>query len=47
LRSSFSDWAHETTGFPNHVIEMALAHKIKNQAEAMRAGSISLSPYRV
>jgi integrase len=34
FRSSFSDWAHETTDFPNHVIEMALAHKIKNQAEA-------------
>lgn len=34
FRSSFSDWAHETTEFPNHVIEMALAHKIKNQAEA-------------
>lgn len=34
FRSSFSDWAHETTDFPNHVIEMALAHKIENKAEA-------------
>ena len=34
FRSSFSDWAHETTAFPNHVIEMALAHTIRNKAEA-------------
>lgn len=34
FRSSFSDWAHETTGFPNHVIEMALAHSIRDKAEA-------------
>lgn len=34
FRSSFSDWAHETTAFPNHVIEMALAHTIKSKAEA-------------
>lgn len=34
FRSSFSDWAHETTNFPNEVIEMALAHTIKNKAEA-------------
>lgn len=34
FRSAFSDWAHETTGFPNHVIEMALAHTIRNKAEA-------------
>lgn len=34
FRSTFSDWAHETTDFPNHVIEMALGHAIKNQAEA-------------
>lgn len=34
FRSSFSDWAHETTGYPNHVIEMALAHTIKDKAEA-------------
>lgn len=34
FRSTFSDWAHETTAFPNHVIEMALAHAIKDKAEA-------------
>lgn len=34
FRSSFSDWAHEETEFPNHVIEMALAHTIKDKAEA-------------
>jgi integrase len=34
FRSSFSDWAHETTSFPHEVIEMALAHTIKNKAEA-------------
>lgn len=34
FRSSFSDWAHETTSFPGEVIEMALAHAIKNKAEA-------------
>ncbi len=34
LRSSFKDWASETTGFSNMVSEMALAHTIANQAEA-------------
>lgn len=34
FRSSFSDWAYETTAFPRHVIEMALAHTIKEKAEA-------------
>lgn len=34
FRSAFSDWAHETTDFPNHVIEMALSHTIKDKAEA-------------
>lgn len=34
FRSAFSDWAHETTAHPNHVIEMALAHTIPNKAEA-------------
>ena len=34
FRSTFSDWAHETTSHPNHVIEMALAHTIPNKAEA-------------
>jgi integrase len=34
FRSSFRDWAAETTGFPNHVLEMALAHAIGNGVEA-------------
>lgn len=41
FRSSFSDWAHESTQHPNHVIEMALAHTIPNKAEAAyRRGSL-------
>ena len=34
LRSSFKDWASETTHFPNEVSEMALAHSIPNAVEA-------------
>ena len=34
FRSSFRDWAAETTQFPNEVVEMALAHTIKSKAEA-------------
>lgn len=34
FRSSFRDWAGETTNFPNHVVEMALAHSIKSSTEA-------------
>jgi integrase len=34
FRSSFSDWAAETTHYPNHVVEMALAHTIPNAVEA-------------
>lgn len=34
FRSSFFDWAHETTAFPKHVIDMALAHAIENKADA-------------
>lgn len=34
FRSTFSDWAHDTTDFPGHVIEMSLAHAIRNKAEA-------------
>lgn len=34
LRSTFEDWAAETTGYANEVSEMALAHKIRNQVEA-------------
>jgi integrase len=34
FRSSFRDWASETTGFSHEVCEMALAHTITNKAEA-------------
>ena len=34
FRSSFRDWAAEQTNFPREVCEMALAHTIKNKAEA-------------
>lgn len=29
FRSSFSDWARERTAYPRDVVEMALAHAIK------------------
>jgi integrase len=34
FRSSFRDWAAETTNFPNHVVEQALAHVIGDKVEA-------------
>jgi integrase len=34
FRSTFRDWAAERTNFPNHVVEMALAHSIGNAVEA-------------
>jgi integrase len=34
FRSAFRGWAAETTGYPNHVIEMALAHAIGDKVEA-------------
>ena len=34
FRSSFRDWAAECTNFPSDVCEAALAHAIKNKAEA-------------
>ena len=34
MRSTFRDWGSETTNFSNEVLELALAHTIKNQAEA-------------
>jgi integrase len=34
FRSSFRDWAAEETDHPNEVVEMALAHAIRNKAEA-------------
>ncbi len=34
FRSSFRDWAGEETNFPREICEAALAHKIKDKAEA-------------
>ncbi len=34
LRSTFRDWASETTSFANETLELALAHTIKNKSEA-------------
>ena len=34
FRSSFKDWASETTNFPNELSEAALAHAIPNKSEA-------------
>src|SRR5262249_12052456 len=34
FRSTFRDWAAETTNTPNHVVEQALAHAIANAVEA-------------
>jgi integrase len=39
FRSSFRDWAGETTHHPREVIEFALAHVIKDKAEAAYARS--------
>jgi integrase len=34
FRSTFRDWAAETTSFPAEVVEMALAHAVGNKVEA-------------
>ena len=34
LRSTFRDWAAERTNYPNHEVEMALAHAIGDKVEA-------------
>lgn len=34
MRSAFRDWASEETSYPHEICEMALAHTIRNQAEA-------------
>jgi integrase len=34
MRSSFRDWAAETTSYPNFVVEMALAHVVGDKVEA-------------
>jgi integrase len=41
FRSTFSDWAHERTGYANHVIELSLAHSIGSAVEkAYRRGDM-------
>jgi integrase len=41
FRSTFRDWAAERSSFPNHVVEMALAHGIENKVEeAYRRGDL-------
>ena len=37
FRSTFRDWAGESTAFPREVIEHALAHRLKDKAEAAYA----------
>jgi len=37
FRSTFRDWAGEATGHPREVIEAALAHRLKDKAEAAYA----------
>lgn len=37
FRSTFRDWAGETTAFPREVIEHAMAHQLKDKAEAAYA----------
>jgi integrase len=34
FRSTFRDWAAETTDYSNETVELALAHTIKNKSEA-------------
>jgi integrase len=41
FRSTFRDWAAETTAHPNHVVEQALAHSIGSAVErAYRRGDL-------
>jgi integrase len=41
FRSTFMDWAHETTAFPKTVIDMALAHVVSDKTEeAYRRGDL-------
>lgn len=46
LRSTFRDWAGEETDFAKEVIEHALAHKIKDKAEAAYARKDQLQKRR-
>lgn len=46
FRSTFRDWAGETTHFPREVIEHALAHRLKDKAEAAYARGTLLAKRR-
>jgi integrase len=48
FRSTFRDWAAETTAYPNHVVEMALAHSVSDKVEAAyRRGDLFLKRRRL
>lgn len=47
LRSSFRDWAGESTAHPREVIEHALAHQLKDKAEAAYARGSLLEKRRL
>ena len=46
FRSTFRDWAGETTSYPREVIEHALAHQLKDKTEAAYARGTLLSKRR-
>lgn len=46
FRSTFRDWAGETTAYPREVIEHALAHQLKDKAEAAYARGTLLEKRR-
>lgn len=46
FRSSFRDWAGETTNFAREIIEHALAHQLKDKAEAAYARGTLLAKRR-
>ena len=48
FRSTFRDWAGESTAHPREVIEAALAHRLKDKAEAAYArGDLSAKRRRL
>jgi len=46
FRSSFRDWAGDSTAFARHVVEAALAHAIENKTEAAYRRSDALEKRR-
>ena len=46
FRSTFRDWAGETSAFPERIIEHALAHQLKDKAEAAYARGTMLEKRR-